>query len=309
MALHASPRRGERKIKFAAAALLFVSLARGQQANLLPGTAHWDFPADIVSEQHNELLRYFEARIGEAARQRSRFWPQANWQQTVEQNRAELRTIIGAVDTILPPRPVSKPLAATPAFTFSLVEWPVLRIGNNSSTTGSASGVVKLYGILLESKRPGKHPAVVAIPDAHLSAADIAGLTQRLPQREQYARSLAVNGYVVFVPFFTQRRTFSLPWTEDRNWLVRLGYQVGRHLIGAEVQQVSSAVDFLSSLASVDPARIGVVGSGQGGLTALYATALDTRIQAALVGHYFDSRERAYEEPEDRILWKHLERS
>ena len=214
---------------FTTLALLAISVlpAKSQQPDALAGAARWDFPSGIISEQHNELLRYFEARIGEAARQRARFWPQTNWKQTVEQNRTELRRIIGAVDSFMPPAPVSKPLAATPAFTFSLVEWPVLRLGNTSSTTGSAIAIVKLYGILLESKRPGKHPAVVAIPDTHLSAADIAGLTQRLPQREQYARILAVNGYVVFVPFFTQRRTFSLPWTEDRDWLVRLGYQVG----------------------------------------------------------------------------------
>jgi dienelactone hydrolase len=129
-----------------------------------------------------------------------------------------------------------------------------------------------------------------------------------LPQREQFARSLAVNGYIVFVPCFTQRRTFSLPWTEDRDWLVRLGYQVGRHLTGSEVQQVSSAVDFLGTLPGVDPERIGVAGSGQGGLTALHAAALDPRLKAALIAHYFDARNRAYEEPGDRILWKHLER-
>jgi cephalosporin-C deacetylase-like acetyl esterase len=87
-----------------------------------------------------------------------------------------------------------------------------------------------------------------------------------------------------------------------------LGYQVGRHLIGNEVQQISSAVDFLSSLPRVDGERIGVVGAGQGGLTALYAAALDTRLRAALVANYLDRRDSAYEEPEDRIIWKHLER-
>ena len=127
---------------------------------------------------------------------------------------------------------------------------------------GSSGAFVKQYGLLLESKRSGEHPAVIAVPDAHLSAADIAGLTTRLPQREQYARSLAVNGYVVLVPFFTQRRTFSQPWIEDRAWLVRLAYQVGRHLIGSEVQQISSAVDFLGKLPRVDPERIGIAGSG-----------------------------------------------
>jgi dienelactone hydrolase len=286
---------------------LSFAVARAQPG-ALPGTAHWDVPEDIAAEQHMELRRYFEARIEDAARQRGRFWDGAGWNQIVERNRGELRRIIGAVDRFLPPAPRAKPLAETPAFTFSLLEWPVLRLGNLGSTMGSSGAIVKEYGILLESKRPGKHPAVIAIAGAGMSAADIAGLTQRLPQREQFARSLAVNGYIVFAPFFTQRRTFSLPWTEDRDWLVRLGYQVGRHLIGAEVQQVSSAVDFLRSLPRVDPERIGVAGSGQGGLTALYAAALDTRLNAALVAHYFDGRERAYEEPEDRILWKSLER-
>ncbi|MCC6585829.1 MAG: acetylxylan esterase [Bryobacterales bacterium] len=282
--------------------VLVLSHLIAQPPPVLPGTARWDFPADIIKEQHDELLQYFEARIDDAARRRGKFWQGAA---SVESNRAEFRRLIGAVDKFLDPVPQRKQLAETPAFTFSLVQWPVLRLGNSPATSGPA---VTEYGLLLESKRPGKHPAVVAIPDAHLSAGDIAGLSQRIPQREQYARSLAVNGYIVFVPFFTQRRTFSQPWAEDRDWLVRLGYQVGRHLIGAEVQQVSSAIDFLSELDKVDTARIGVVGSGQGGLTALYAAALDPRIKATLVANYFNQRERAYEEPEDRIIWKHMER-
>jgi len=144
--------------------------------------------------------------------------------QPAERIRDELRRMIGAVDQFLPPNPTVTQIGATAAFTFSLVEWPVLRLGSVGSTAGSSGAFVKQYGLLLESKRSGKHPAVIAVPDAHLSAADIAGLTTRLPQREQYARSLAVNGYVVLVPFFTQRRTFSQPWIEDRAWLVRLAY-------------------------------------------------------------------------------------
>ncbi len=216
----------------------------GQQTDLLPGTTRWDFPADIAAEQHDELRRYFEGRIAAAGEARSRYWARAN---AVEQNRAEFPRIIGAVDTFFPPKPKIKTLSETAAIRFSLVEWPVLPLGNSPATLGSSGAVVTEYGVLLESKRPGKHPAVVAIADANVSAADISGITTRLPQREQFARSMAVNGYIVFAPFFTQRRTFSLPWTEDRDWLVRLGYQVGRHLIGSEVQQVSSAIDFLPS--------------------------------------------------------------
>lgn len=265
----------------------------------LAGAAPWQFPRDIVAEQYTELRRYFERRIAEAAGRRPSLPP--------EKLREELRRTIGAVDPFLPPNATSRQIAETAAFTISLVEWPVLRLGNIGATSGSSGAIVKEYGILLESKRAGKHPAAIVIPDAHLSAADIAGLTTRLPQREQYARSLAVNGYIVLAPFFTQRRAFSQPWLEDRAWLVRLAYVVGRHLIGSEVQQVSSAVDFLAKLPKVDAERIGVVGSGQGGLTALYAAALDTRLKSALVANYLDQRERAFEEPDDRILWKHLE--
>jgi len=282
----------------------FPAVLLAQPTGLLPGTTPWDFPPDIAAEQYTELRRYFEAGITKAAGRRriAKYDPSAV--------REDLRRTIGAVDKFLPQQAVVKEIGATAAFTFSLVEWPLLRLGNTGSTSGSSGAMVKQYGILLETKRSGKHPAVVAIPDASLSPADIAGLTTRLPQREQFARSLAVHGYVVLVPFFTQRRAFSQPWLEDRAWLVRLGYQVGRHLIGSEVQQVSSAVDFLEKRQRVDPERIGVVGSGQGGLTALYSAALDTRIKAALVANYFDRRERAaFDESEDRMLWKHLERS
>src|SRR5262249_38729654 len=157
---------------------------------------------------------YFEGRIALASH-RERFWQRADWNKTVEHNRDEFRRVIGAVDQVLPPDPKTRLLATAAAFTYSLVEWPVLRLGSTGSTAGPANAVVQQYGILLESKRPGKHPAVISIPDADMSAADIAGLTARLPQREQYGRSLAVNGYVVLVPFFTQRRAFSQPWVED----------------------------------------------------------------------------------------------
>ncbi len=178
---------------------------------LLPGTSHWDFPGDIANEQFIELRSYFEARIAAAAHNRRRYWEGPNWNETVEGNREELRRIIGAVERFLPLDPKTKQLGSNAAFTYSLVEWPLLRLGNAGSTGGSSTFLVREYGILLEPDQPGKRPAVIAIPDADQSAADIAGLTSRLPQSEQYARDLASHGYVVLVPFFTQRRAFSQP--------------------------------------------------------------------------------------------------
>ncbi|HEV3029571.1 MAG TPA: hypothetical protein VG457_18480, partial [Planctomycetota bacterium] len=49
--------------------------------------------------------------------------------------------------------------------------------------------------------------------------------------------------------------------------------------------------------------KIGVFGSGEGGLLALYTAAADTRIDSAWVGGYFDSRQKAWQEPIYRNLF------
>jgi hypothetical protein len=55
-------------------------------------------------------------------------------------------------------------------------------------------------------------------------------------------------------------------------------------------------------------ARIGVMGSGEGGLLALCAAAIDPRIKAACVSGYFDSRQNVWQEPIDRNVFGFLER-
>lgn len=211
--------------------------------------------------------------------------------------------MLGIEDKLIAPKPKQKQIGTSASHVASLVTWPILPTGNTSSTAGKQ---VTLYGILITPKTPGKHPAVVVIHDANQSAADLSGLTGNTPQQEQYARKLAEAGFVVFAPFFTQRRSFTQPWTDDRSWLFRLGYQVGRHLIGSEVQQISAAYDLLASQPFVDASRIAAAGSAQGGLIAFYAAANDSRFKAALVANHFGPREKAYDEPEDRMLWKQI---
>ena len=279
----------------------------GAATDTLPGTTFWNFPQDIADEQYREMRDFYEKQIAEASRERHQYWDRAN-AEGLARNRDVFRKTIGAVDTFLPLKPERTKLGDAGAYEVWLVQWPVLRLGNEGSTSGSSGAMVREFGILLDPKPASRRPAMIAVPDATHSAADLAGLTDRLPAGEQYARRLALAGYVVFAPFFTERRAFSEPWTDDRAWLFRLAYQVGHHLIGSEVQQVSSAADFLASLPGVDSGRIGVGGVGQGGLIALYSAAHDARLRAALVAGYFDRRDRVFEEPEDRALWGHLRR-
>ena len=268
----------------------------GAQPDVLPGTARWDFPADIVDQQYAELEGYLDHEIRSALDHRQPFAdPVAA--------RNELRRLIGAIDTFLPMKPTREEIGRLGAIRVSLVEWPVLPIGSAPPTRGSAGALVRQFGILLEPDATQSRPAVIALADADQSAADIAGLSSRISPGKQLARRLAERGYVVYAPFFTRRRAFSEPWTDDRSWLLRLAYQTGHHLIGSEVQQVAAARDYLASLPAVDKTRIAIAGSGQGAMLALYAAAIEPRFAAAWIGGYFGERDRLPEEPEDRIVW------
>src|SRR5581483_10326699 len=89
-----------------------------------------------------------------------------------------------------------------------------------------------------------------------------------------------------------------------REFIYRMAYQVGRHVIGYEVQKVLAAVDWL---AKREPKTdIGVIGYGEGALLALYSAAVDTRIDAACASGYFTSRQDLWQEPLYRNVWSLL---
>src|SRR5690625_2063228 len=118
-----------------------------------------------------------------------------------------------------------------------------------------------------------------------------------------------------------------------REWIYRQAFHMGRHIIGYEVQKVMAAVEWFSQTDHADgpaqtpigsaktrigpiqtpvgpsktmePAKapIGVAGYGEGGLVALYAAAVDERIDAVLVSGYFDDRQQVWEEPVYRNVW------
>jgi hypothetical protein len=281
---------------FVAALLLIVRRGPAEEA-ILPGTKPWAFPQDIIAEQFQEQRDYYERLIAEASRKRGSMSP----------DREEFRRMIGAVDQIWPPKVKEEPIGETPDYSASLVEWPILPLGTIGPTRGGGFQV-REYGILLRPKGSGPFPAMIAIADATSSASDIAGLTPGLPANDQFARNLAIAGNVVFAPFFTERQPFSEPWLDDRSWLFRLAFLTGHHLIGSEVQQVSSAIDYLSASPTVDRNRIGAAGEGQGGLIAFYSAALDTRLRVVMAAKYLDRQDRPYDEPEDRMVWGLLTR-
>src|SRR5262249_15239669 len=150
-------------------------------------------------------------------------------------------------------------------------------------------------GLLLVPTKQKKVADVVAIPDADQTPEQLAGLVEGVPPESQFARRLAESGCRVIVPVLIDRRLeVRRPPERDsggarltnREFLYRSAFELGRHLIGYEVQKVLAAVDWFSKEAGGKGAKIGVIGWGEGGLIAFYAAALDQRIKAACVSGY-----------------------
>ncbi|MGQ9649529.1 MAG: alpha/beta hydrolase family protein, partial [Phycisphaerae bacterium] len=141
----------------------------------------------------------------------------------------------------------------------------------------------------------------------------LVGLAPGVDPACQFARRLAENGCLVLIPVLIDRgsrlsgnpsiRMTNIP---HREFIYRMAYQMGRHIIGYEVQKVLAAVDCFRSGATGSKLPIGVFGYGEGGLLALYAAAIDQRIDAACVSGYFQPREQVWAEPVYRNVWSLL---
>jgi dienelactone hydrolase len=121
---------------------------------------------------------------------------------------------------------------------------------------------------------------------------------------------LAENGCEVLVPVLIDRAdTWSgnpkirMTNQPHREYIYRMAFEMGRHIIGYEVQKILAAVDYFEQQASGSRLPIGVMGYGEGGLLALYSAAADPRINAICVSGYFQSRQDVWQEPIYRNVW------
>ena len=253
-------------MKFFAALLLALRLT-GQS---LPGTAPLTIEGDIAARMVDGIHLYLDRQTAAAPALRP------------APNRERLRQIIGAVDARVKGDLIRlRTLQGGAGYSVHEVRWPVF-------------DDVEMEGLLLE---PAGRPVarVVALPDPDGGGAEL-------------AYRLAENGCLVLVPTLIDRRdTWSgIPGIRmtnqpHREWIYRMAFEAGRHIIGYEVQAVLAAVDWFETQKPEAP--VAVAGYGEGGLIAFYSAALDTRIGAALVSGYFQPREELWKEPIYRDVW------
>jgi dienelactone hydrolase len=284
-------------------------VGRAAAQSVLPGTAPLTQAGDLAAQMVGGINEYLARRSAEAPQARGRYWHRdfssaAAYQRSMETNRTDLSRIIGAVDPPLPARELlfeSSTASPSPAgrgsrYRIEAVRWRVWE-------------GVYAEGLLLE---PAGAPVarVVALPDADWTPEGLAGLSAEVPPAAQFARRLAESGCEVLAPVLIDRKDTwsgipSIQMTNQphREWIYRMAYEVGRHIIGYEVQKVRAAVDWFAAENARHKAPIAVAGYGEGGLLALYSAALDTRIDAAMVSGYFQPREQVWKEPVYRDVW------
>jgi len=275
-----------------------------------PLTLQGDLSALMVAGINTFLMQETERSINERrALWKRDFSSAAAYEKSIQGNRERLRKIIGATGARLPVKALEfvggteepAKVGETELFTVHAVRWRVFE------------GVFA-EGLWLQPKSAAL-ARVIAIPDADQTPEMATGLAPGLAPDRQFARRLAEHGCEVLVPVLIDRQD---TWSGNsrlnrftnqphREWIYRQAYELGRHVIGYEVQKVLAAVDWFEGESAATATggaqtaarkpQIGVIGYAEGGLIALYAAALDPRIAAAAVSGYFDSRQRLWEEP------------
>ena len=141
----------------------------------------------------------------------------------------------------------------------------------------------------------------------------LAGLAPGLDPSAQFACRLAERHCQVVVPVLIDRQdTWSgnpairMTNQPHREYLYRMAFELGRHIIGYEVQKVLALVDYFIGPAARNALPVGVYGYGEGGLLALYSGALDERISAVGVSGHFRNRQHTWQEPIYRDVWRLL---
>ncbi len=279
---------------------VFPALLSASTAGAAPlaGTKPLVMPADVVAEQLHQVNRHFLRCIDQTQQLRNEQWEpdfqsMAAYETSVAGHRENLKRMLGLV-------PGSS--RASQASHDTIAERDGYRVERLAIPIAD-----NLYarGLLIHGKPSRPCPMLVVCPDVDTWPEQFAGFNGDRPA--EWLVDLVARGAAVYLPQSVERledhpycRTTNNK--DRRKILYRLGYVIGRTMTGLDVQDVLAAVDYLAERPEIDARRIAVAGIGQGGMTAMYAAAIDQRIAAAVVADYFRDRRQCWQDPVDRRL-------
>jgi len=196
-----------------------------------------------------------------------------------------------------------------------------LRSRLNSSTELSGDnrfGVCDVYwntafsfhgeGLLLKPRNQPKG-LVIVLPDCDIAPEEMLwGDKQALSSSTVAA--LAGEGYLVVLPTQVNRSTTFSGSTHlgrftnqpHREWIYRQAFEMGRHVIGYEVQMQLALLDWARQEYGSD-FPVFMMGEGEGGLLSLFTAAIDPDVQGLYLGGCVTPMEQVWKQPIYRNLF------
>ena len=152
---------------------------------------------------------------------------------------------------------------------------------------------VNMVGVLMEPKNHDSHAPMPLIIANHGRG----GMPDRPPDgkfslmshsNRDLARGAVERGWAVFEPVFL---FYGKGYPGNiRDILTLRAQELGLTLPAIEITKLVRSIDYLTSRPEIDPQRVAMVGMSYGGFYTLYTTALEPRIQVAVVAAYFNDR-------------------
>jgi dienelactone hydrolase len=304
---------------FAARNWLSVILVLGPvpaaAAQVLPGTKPLTMEGDLAAVMVDGIGKYLDRELAASVDKRKQHWKPdyssvAAYRKSVEPNRERLKTILGIVDKRLPPKleyvgGPGKPalVAEGKEFNVYAVRWTVLPGMDGEGLLFEPTDGDSLAGNL------------IVIPDADWTPEMMAGLVKGAPVAAQIPFAGASQYFRVLVPTLINRkddysgnpRIGRFTNQPHREFIYRMSYQMGRHILGYEVQKILAAADWMQANSKPESAEmLGVIGYGEGGLIARLTAAVDERFKyVAPMGHGTPAENLA-DEPIYRNAWGYL---
>jgi cephalosporin-C deacetylase-like acetyl esterase len=268
-----------------------------QKTEPLPKTQPLLWQGDIASRLIDSCDVFLLNQIDLSVERRKQYWERdfsskSAYETSVEKNRTHFAEIIGVKEnrhTFSHPVLINK-VAENELFTVSEVSWPVF-------------GQVHSEGLLVTPNNGKITHGIIVVPDADKTPEELIGISGNLFPEKQTARIYAEKGYQVLILTIIDRNTKHKK-ISNREFLYRSAFELGRHIIGYEVQKILAGVDWFTAQGLQN---IAVSGWGEGGLLAFYSGAIDTRIDQTFVSGYFGSRLNIWQEPAYRNVFGLLE--
>ncbi|MDR1593434.1 MAG: acetylxylan esterase [Prevotellaceae bacterium] len=277
--------------------LAAVFSGRAQQ---LPGTKPIEWTENYFERNNRLITEFLDRKIAGSESSRAKYWNRDfsdsdAYQKSVAGNRERLKFIIGVRDSRI---------GFDAPELICMLNQPAVVAENKTHSVFAIRWKVfddfSAEGLLVKPKSNGVTKTVIHLPQAGITPEELLADSSLL-WREVWFTPPSKDEQMI-IPLIVSRNLGQYKHVQlpNREFIYRQAYQLGRHIIGYEVQEVLALVDWLKKTPSM---KIRVQGQGDGGLLALYSAAVDTRIDEAVVVDYFDKRDRLCDEPIDRNVF------